>query len=315
MKKLTEMIDFESFPDRDYKKRNPKSQVAEPFVQWVGGKRQLIAEYEKHFPKNFGNYHEPFAGGAAVFYWLQSKYGESKKYYLTDMNKELILTYSVVRDYPEQVAELLEKMSEKHSKEFFYEVRNIDRQKVPDKNRYTKTMEVCEELEPISVAARFLYLNKTCYNALYRVNSENLFNVPVGKSLKKDLRDNGRLLACSRVFDTTKFSYGDYSRTLSEARPGDLVYFDPPYEPISDTSDFTSYTTEGFSFEDQEKLKHAFDILAKRGVFVALSNSNSPKILELYKQYNIEQFGANRCVNSDKSKRKGSVTEILVKSW
>ena len=176
-------------------------------------------------------------------------------------------------------------------------------------------MEVCEELDPISVAARFLYLNKTCYNALYRVNSENLFNVPVGKSLKKDLRDNGRLQACSSVFSAAKFSYGDYSKALSQARPGDFVYFDPPYEPISATADFTSYTTEGFTFEDQKKLKHAFDILSRRGVFAALSNSNSPKILELYRDYKIEKFGANRCVNSDKSKRKDSVIEILVKNW
>jgi DNA adenine methylase len=314
-KNILEIVDIENHPTREYRKRKPVEAAAAPIVQWVGGKRQLLAEYEKHFPETFGDYYEPFLGGGAVFFDMHKKHGTEKNYYLSDMNKELIITYETVRDNPAEVAELLENFSEKHSKEFYYEVRNVDRVKVGT-NKYEKTMDVTEQLSTTSIASRFLYLNKTCFNALYRVNSSNLFNVPVGKSLKKDLRDDGRLAKVSEVLSgPVSLSCTDYEKLVSSAKPGDFVYFDPPYEPISTTADFTSYTTDGFSFADQERLKSVFDSLTERGVKAALSNSDAKKITDLYKDYRIVKFDVNRCLNSDGKKRKNAATEILVLNW
>jgi DNA adenine methylase len=294
--------------------KNPKTKsqvnVASPFIQWVGGKRSLLDKYDPLIPVEFNNYYEPFLGGGAMFYHLYSKYGNTKKYYLSDFNSELITVYNSIVSSHEEVVELLSQMNTRHSKEFYYSVRNYDREEISPK-RYRKKFNVQEELNHVELAARFIYLNLTCFNALYRVNSENLFNVPIGTSLKKDISDNGLLKSCSEVLESADIKFQSYE--MINPVEGDFVFFDPPYAPLSSTSDFTSYTSEGFSLNDQMKLKEFCDTLKSKNVQFMLSNSNCEFIRELYKDYEQHTFSLNRTLNSKKELRKQTTdNEILI---
>lgn len=310
MKSIKELIEFEKFPDRTLKNKKEKEKIAKPFIQWVGGKRQLIAEYNNYFPLEYNNYYEPFLGGGAVFYWQHSKFGNDKKYFLSDLNKELVIAFNVVKNSPEKLYENLEILDKKHSKEFYYKIRNIDRKKID--NKYQKIFDICEELNDIDIASRFIYLNRTCFNGIYRVSSDGTFNVPVGKILSRSLFSKEQLLAISAALQSATIINKTYLESIESAEKGDLVFFDPPYEPISKTSSFTSYTTEGFNFEDQKKLKLTFDMLVDKGCKVLLSNSNNQKIIDLYSSYSIKTFEVNRNLNSNAKKRKDSASEILV---
>ena len=198
----------------------------------------------------------------------------------------------------------------RHSKEFYYSVRNYDRIELAPK-KYQKKFDIIQVLTPIEVAARFIYLNLTCFNALYRVNKDNLFNVPIGTSLKKDISDNGLLKACSEVLCNATIKYQSYQSMTPEK--GDFVFLDPPYAPISATSDFTSYTTEGFGLENQKDLKEYCDNLNSKGVKFILANSNCEFIRELYKDYTQHTFSLNRTLNSKKELRKQTTdNEIMV---
>lgn len=298
------------FPIVKNPKTKPQVNVASPFIQWVGGKRSLLEKYEPIIPVDFNNYYEPFLGGGAMFYHLYSKYGNTKKYYLSDLNSELIAVYNTIVSSHEEIVELLSQMNTRHSKEFYYSVRNYDREELAPK-RYKKKFNIQEEITNVELAARFIYLNLTCFNALYRVNSDNLFNVPIGTSLKKDIADSGLLKACSAVLEHAEIKYQSYHNI--QPSTGDFVFFDPPYAPLSATSDFTSYTAEGFGLEDQVKLKDFCKELDSNGIKFMLANSNCEFIRELYSDYTQYTFSLNRTLNSKKELRKQTTdNEILV---
>lgn len=307
LRKVIEDYDF----SRELKKERKPVQEAAPFVQWVGGKRRLIDSYQPFFPEKFNNYFEPFVGGGSLFFHFVNKHESSKKYTLFDKNPELVITYNQIKNNWEDVQILLNKMNERHSKEFYYMIRNVDREKITER-KYKKLFSIAEDLAPVEVAARFLYLNITCFNAMFRVNKDGLMNIPVGRTLKKNFGDNGNLKLCSKVLQFSTVSNQDFSDVEALAKPGDLVYFDPPYDPISDTSSFTTYTEGGFTFEDQIRLRDLAQRLKDKGIYVYLSNSGSSRIRELYKNWTIKEFSLKRTLNSKAEKRKDDVEELLI---
>ena len=266
-----------------------------PIVKWVGGKRQLMFELIKNMPKSYNRYFEPFIGGGALFFELQPEQD-----YISDMNEELINLYSVVRD---NVYELIKDLS-KHevSKEYFLEIRNIDRTE-----QYT-------ELSDVERASRFIYLNRTCFNGMYRVNSQGQFNVPFGHYKNPRIIDENNLLNCSELLKKTEIKCADFSEILTKVKKGDLVYFDPPYVPLNETSSFTSYTKDGFDINMQFKLRDVCDELDNKGVKFILSNSDTKLVNELYVNYEIKKVFASRQINANADGR-GKITEVLVRNY
>lgn len=266
-----------------------------PIVKWVGGKRQLMFELLKNMPKSYNRYFEPFIGGGALFFELQPENA-----YISDMNEELIDLYSVVRD---NVYELISDLS-KHeiSKEYFLEIRNLDR-----------TSEY-KNLSDVQRASRFIYLNRTCFNGLYRVNSQGQFNVPFGNYKNPRIVDENNLLNCSELLKNTEIKCADFSGILSKVKKGDFVYFDPPYVPLNETSSFTSYTKDGFDMDMQFKLREVCDELDSMGVKFMLSNSDTKFVNELYSNYEIKKVFASRAVNANAEGR-GKITEVLVRNY
>lgn len=266
-----------------------------PIVKWVGGKRQLMFELIKNMPKSYNRYFEPFIGGGALFFELQPEQA-----YISDMNEELINLYSVVRD---NVYELIKDLS-KHevSKEYFLEIRNIDRTE-----QYT-------ELSDVERASRFIYLNRTCFNGMYRVNSQGQFNVPFGHYKNPRIIDENNLLNCSELLKNTEIKCADFSEILTKVKKGDLVYFDPPYVPLNETSSFTSYTKDGFDINMQFKLRDVCDELDNKGVKFMLSNSDTKLVNELYVNYEIKKVFASRQINANADGR-GKITEVLVRNY
>lgn len=266
-----------------------------PIVKWVGGKRQLMFELIKNMPKSYNRYFEPFIGGGALFFELQPEQA-----YISDMNEELINLYSVVRD---NVYELIKDLS-KHevSKEYFLEIRNIDRTE-----QYT-------ELSDVERASRFIYLNRTCFNGMYRVNSQGQFNVPFGHYKNPRIIDENNLLNCSELLKKTEIKCADFSEILTKVKKGDLVYFDPPYVPLNETSSFTSYTKDGFDIDMQFKLRDVCDELDSMGVKFMLSNSDTKLVNNLYANYKIKKVFASRQINANADGR-GKITEVLVRNY
>lgn len=268
---------------------------AYPIVKWVGGKRQLINQLIENMPKSFNRYFEPFFGGGALFFELQPKNA-----YISDINSELINLYCVIRDNPNQL--IVELSKHQISEEYFLRIRNLDRS-----DEYSR-------LTNIQKASRFIYLNKTCFNGLYRVNAKDQFNVPFGKYKNPKIFDKDNLLKCSNLLKEAKIKNESFEKILNNVKKGDFVYFDPPYAPLSKTSNFTSYTKEGFGIEMQIKLKELCDELNKKKVFFMLSNSDTEFINDLYKKYNINKILASRMVNS-KAHLRGKISEVLVKNY
>ena len=246
-----------------------------PIVKWVGGKRQLMFELLKNMPKSYNRYFEPFIGGGALFFELQPSNA-----YISDMNEELINLYNVVKN---DVYELIEELK-KHeiSKEYFMNIRNIDRTK-----NYKKWSN-------IQKASRFIYLNRTCFNGMYRVNSKGEFNVPFGNYKNPRIIDERNLINCSNLLQKTEIRNTDFSEILNYVQNGDFVYFDPPYVPLNETSSFTSYTKDGFDIDMQFKLREVCDELDSRGVKFMLSNSDTKFVNELYENYNIKKVKLNK---------------------
>lgn len=277
-------------------------EAAGPVVKWVGGKRQLIHEIRKYLPHRdtISTYYEPFLGGGAVLFELQPK-----KAIVNDVNEELINLYEVIRDYPEDL--LRELATYKSEAEYYYYIRKLDRNK-----------EAYEQLNQIQRAARIHYLNKTCYNGLFRVNLAGEFNTPFGSYKNPNIENRDTILAVSRYFNKAKivFKHVDFEEAVKGARKQQFVYFDPPYDPVSASSNFTGYASGGFSRKEQLRLKKCCDRLTKHGVKVLLSNSATPFILDLYndERYKIEMIKARRAVNSDASLR-GEVSEVLVRNY
>ena len=272
--------------------------MAQPFLKWVGGKRQLINELKKHLPNDYNRYFEPFIGGGALFFSL-----EPENAFISDLNCELINTYKVVKDNVEDL--IKELLKYKNEKEFYYKIRELDR----DLSGYNK-------LSPIQKAARFIYLNKTCYNGLYRVNKNGQFNVPFGKYKNPKICDIENLKKCSQILKNNiiDIKCGDFSIILDYVRPKDFVYFDPPYVPLNNTSNFTSYTSDGFGAETQCKLEQVCKELTNEGVFWMLSNSYTEFILELYKNYNIHIVHAKRSINCRGNSR-GKIKEVIITNY
>lgn len=266
-----------------------------PIVKWVGGKRQLMFELLKNMPEDYNRYFEPFIGGGALFFELQPDNA-----YISDMNEELINLYQVVRD---NVDELITDL-QKHdiSKEYFMEIRNIDR------------TEKYQNWSNIQKASRFIYLNRTCFNGMYRVNSKGEFNVPFGHYKNPRILDENNLINCSNLLQRTEIKHADFSEILKKVKKGDFVYFDPPYVPLSETSSFTSYTKDGFDMDMQFKLRDVCDELDSMGVKFLLSNSDTKLVNELYENYNIKKVFASRQINANADGR-GKITEVLVRNY
>lgn len=271
-----------------------------PFTKWVGGKRQLVPELLKFVPEKFDTYFEPFIGGGALFFELTPK-----KAVINDKNKELFITYKVIRDEVDELIALLKEHSIKNSKEYYLDLRSVDRD-----NRI-------DSFSNVERAARLLYMLRVNFNGLYRVNSKNQFNVPYGKYKNPKIVDEELLSNISKYFNEQdiKICNDDFEQTLSLAKKGDFVYLDPPYVPMSQTSAFTSYTQEGFSLEEQKRLHSVVESLTKKGVKVMLSNSNTDFITELYRNYNIHIVSTKRMINSKANQRGNVVEEVIITNY
>lgn len=266
-----------------------------PIVKWVGGKRQLMFELLKNMPENYNRYFEPFIGGGALFFELQPDNA-----YISDMNEELFNLYQVVRDNVDKLITDLKKHD--ISKEYFMEIRNIDR------------TEEYKNWSNVKKASRFIYLNRTCFNGMYRVNSKGEFNVPFGHYKNPRILDENNLINCSNLLQKTEIKHADFSEILTKVQKGDFVYFDPPYVPLSETSSFTSYTKDGFDIDMQFKLRDVCDELDSMGVKFLLSNSDTKLVNELYENYNIKKVFASRQINANADGR-GKITEVLVRNY
>jgi len=278
--------------------------LVRPFLKWAGGKRQLLPEIVKYVPKMTSKhtYYEPFIGGGALLFELQPP-----KAVINDSNKELINCYKVIRDSLDELMEELSKDKYSNSETSYYEMRDLDRS--------TKKYEILSEVEK---AARIIYLNKTCYNGLFRVNSQGQFNVPFGRYKNPNFLDDAVLRAVNKYLNSNNITLlnQDFAEAVKDAKRGDFVYFDPPYDPVSETASFTGYDVNGFNRDEQERLKEEFDALHKRGCKVMLSNSCTDFILDLYKDYQdtIIKVRATRSINSNALKR-GRVEEVLVLNY
>ena len=274
---------------------------AKPFVKWAGGKRQIIDKLIKLTPTEYNTYYEPFIGGGALLFELAPK-----KAVINDSNKELMNVYKTISTDKgfEETLKLLNSYENKHSEKFFYQIRNLDKDKVK-----------FEKLSPVEHAARTIYLNKSCFNGLYRVNKKGEFNVPFNKKLKVNTYDGQNMTLAYVYFQTNdiKMLNGDFEDSVKTAQKGDFIYFDPPYD--SENSDtFNSYTEEGFGKDQQIRLARVYKELADRGCYVMLSNHNTTLINELYKDYNIHVITAKRNINS-KGEKRGKVEEVIITNY
>lgn len=275
-----------------------KNRLVAPVVKWVGGKRQILDKIVKFLPKHITTYYEPFVGGGAVLFELQPR-----KAVVNDINSELINLYQVIKD---NVDDLIEDLKQyRNEEEYFYTIRELDR----DKNKY-------DNLTRIQRASRVTYLNKTCYNGLFRVNKAGEFNTPFGNYKNPNIVNEITLRAVSNYLNKYNITFlcCDFEQALKNARKGAFVYLDPPYDPVSNTASFTGYDKGGFDRDEQIRLKETCDMLNKKGVKFLLSNSATEFIYELYKNYKIEIIQAKRAINSKPDKR-GEIDEVLVRNF
>jgi DNA adenine methylase len=274
-----------------------------PFVKWAGGKSQLLEQFELLFPSHFNRYIEPFVGGGAIFFHLHNQGQIGDGVVLNDLNGELMTCYEVIRD---QIDELIEELRchepYKTDKDYFYEVRGWDRK--PGFN----------ERSPVERAARAIFLNRTCYNGLYRVNSRGQFNVPFGRYKNPTICDEDNLRAVSQALQGVKLRSEDFERCVEWAGRGDFLYLDPPYHPLSETASFTSYTRDDFGKADQIRLAEVFRQLDRKGCIVMLSNSYTSFIQQLYVDYKQEVVTATRAI-SCKGNGRGSIPELVILNY
>jgi DNA adenine methylase len=263
-----------------------------PFLKWAGGKTSLVQELLRRCPASFRRYHEPFLGGGALFFALRPPNGAT----LSDANRELVTTYQAVRDNVEHVIDLLRGHARDHSPERFAAVRAWSPDCLPGHH----------------VAARMIYLNKTCFNGLYRVNRKGQFNTPIGKFARPPLIcDEDNIRACSRALRDVSLFHRDFTESVHQVEAGDLVYFDPPYVPASPSADFTAYTSGGFGYKDQERLVDVAATMKEHGVHVILSNSEEAAPLYSDPAWNVQRVQVRRNINS-KACARGPVGELIV---
>lgn len=271
----------------------------QPFTKWTGGKRQLLEELRSYMPETYGRYFEPFVGGGALFFDLAPEQAV-----INDFNEELINAYRQIKNNPAELINLLIKHKENNSKDYYLALRSADRD-----GRISR-------MTGVERAARILYMLRVDFNGLYRVNSKNQFNVPYGRYKNPKIVDVDLLYQISEYLNENdvEILQTDFEEAVKDAETGDFVYFDPPYIPLNETSSFTSYTHEGFSYEEQVRLRDTFKELTERGVYAMLSNSSSPLVEELYKDFNIYFVEAQR-TNGAKSSSRGKISEIIVTNY
>lgn len=290
---------FPEFPAPSAPNRASRGVVPRPFLKWAGGKGQLLDELVPRAAQAspFNRYHEPFLGGAALFFALhrEDRLGHGSPC-LSDTNPNLVRAYLGLRNECGAVIDLLKGHKQRHGKEYYYAMRASEPGAIAES------------------AARIVYLNKTCFNGLYRENSKGRFNVPMGKYKDPIICDEANLRAVSEALQKARIERRSFESVLDHAQPGDFVYFDPPYVPLSQTASFTSYDSSGFGPEDQQRLADVYAELDKRGVKVMLSNSMTDVVRGLYKNFTIHEVQASRPVNS-KADRRGKVAEALVTNF
>ena len=279
--------------------KKSKNKLVSPFLKWVGGKRQLIPAIMEHLPKNINylDYYEPFIGGGALFFHLQPQNA-----FINDFNEELINVYNVIKD---NLTELISDLKKhKNEADYFYEIRGLDR------------TEDFQNLSKIERASRVIFLNKTCFNGLYRVNNAGEFNAPFGRYKNPNIVNEPTLKAVNKFLNSSnvRISSGDYSEILATADENSFVYFDPPYHPISESSNFTGYIQGGWNIFDQIRLREVCDDLHERGVKFLLSNSSAQFIRDQYENYTITTVKATRAINSNGADR-GEIDEVLIKNY
>lgn len=276
--------------------------TAKPFLKWVGGKGRLIPELSKYYPESFDTFLEPFVGGGAMFFSLNPTKG-----HINDMNKVLTSAYIHIRDNLDAILEELKVLQD-----FYWSLPDLEAKK----EFYLEKRALFNDLshDELEKSVLLIFLNKTCFNGMYRENSKGGFNVPFGKHDRPTIADTKNLKLVSEALKDTRVSTGSYKSAVTDAAKGDFIYFDPPYHPLNVTSSFTSYQAGGFTAEDQEELRNTFKMLADRGCYVMLSNSDAPLIRELYKDFNIHEIMAARSINSVGTGR-GKIKELLITSY
>lgn len=278
-----------------------KKKILQPFLKWVGGKRQIIPQIKKYIPENYNRYFEPFVGGGALFFDL-----EPKTAYINDINKILVSAYRNIKNHSDEIIKKLEDLQkifyEKNNEErkiYFYEIRDIFNNM--DYDSFLKT-------------SYTIFLNKTCYNGMYRENLKGQFNVPFGRYKNPKILDEKNILAVSKLLQNVTITNYSFEKAVEDAKRGDFIYFDPPYHPISITSNFTSYSNSGFIKENQRELRDVFEDLDKRGCFVMLSNSDTIFIREIYKEYTQKKVTTGRLINC-KAAGRGKINELLILNY
>ena len=273
-----------------------------PFVKWAGGKRQLIPILNENLPETFGTYFEPFLGGGALLFHMLTE-RQSQKCSISDLNSDLVLSYTTIRDRVEDLITSLknhERNYQKDSKYYYYSIRESN-----PRSQIEKT-------------SRLIFLNRTCFNGLYRVNSKGKFNVPLGKYSNPNIVNEDNLRSVSHILQSSKVSINcsDFEAVLRGAKKDDLVYFDPPYQPVSDTANFTSYTNKDFTYDDLSRLAELCMDLDSKGCRVLLSNSNSKEVADMFsaKPWKVNKIQANRSINSNSKKRTGHY-ELLIRNY
>ncbi len=279
--------------------------IAKPFIKWVGGKGKLVPELVKLFPKKFNNYFEPFVGGGALFYEVKQK-NEIAFSSINDINKKLIIAYKQIQQNPDKLISELKKIESKYKKllpeeqkEYFYSIRK----------KYNE-----EKLNDIIISSYLIFLNKTCFNGMYRENSKGGYNIPFGDQRNPTICNEENIINVSSCLKDTEINNLPFEEAIKKCKKGDFIYFDPPYYPTNITSSFTSYNKDYFGSIEQEKLRDIFVELDKKGCFVMLSNSDTEFIKNLYKDFNINYIYAARSINSKASKR-GKIKEIVVTNY
>ncbi|MCZ6689916.1 MAG: DNA adenine methylase [Planctomycetota bacterium] len=270
---------------------------AGPFLKWAGGKGQLLSQFASLYPRKIERYLEPFVGSAAVFFDLRERFAGLRAT-VSDNNKELIRCYEDVRDDVEGLIRRLRQHKARHGREHYYGVRGRS----------------LGRLSPVARSARLIYLNKTCYNGLYRVNARGEFNVPIGSYKNPGIFKEDQFRAASAALQEVRLEVRDFSACLRDARAGAFVYFDPPYDPVSRTASFTGYTERGFGVTEQERLAGIFRELDAKGCLVMLSNSDTPLIRKLYRGFRLKSVTARRAINSN-GRRRGAIGELVVMNY
>jgi DNA adenine methylase len=270
--------------------------AARPFVKWAGGKRTVVPHLIARLPERIRTYHEPFVGGGALF-WALAAERRFDRAVLCDCNARLVRTYCAVRDRVDDVVERLRAMADGHGPAAFQQVRAVA---------------IDDEDDDAAVAAWLVYLNKTAYNGLYRVNQDGRFNVPIGSYKNPQICDEPNLRACSRLLENVEIVEADFGAVSARAKPGDAVYFDPPYVPLSSTASFTAYTPNGFGIAEQVRLRDDAVRLNERGVAVVLSNHDTPETRSLYEDhFPIKRIEVSRPINA-RADRRGAVHELVI---